>query len=487
MIEQNQGKVRKKRYREYLGDLASGSPLENAFWDFISRPEKLVIIFMLFFGLQLVFYTPPFQVCDEHQHLANSYRISEAHIFPYEEGGIAGSYVPISFKKVARVTDQQHVKNNLENKPPVGSISKALKIPLNPGETTFLRSYFQYPALCYLPQAVGILVGRLFGLSALWVLYLARMFNLLALVLVGYITVRMTPILKWTFFFLFLMPMAIFQFSSASADALTIGFSFLATAFFLRLALDPEKEKLERKDYYLLGVMGLLLGMLKPPYCLLVFMFFLIPWRRFGSFKKYLLTFVILFLGVIIIAGTWQLVAASHTTVMLNFKPVDQIAWVLRHPRSFLVLMHKTFSHEKYYLSSLVAGLGWCNIKPPVWLVYGFLFTVIAVTALDKDEIEAKRWQRLYSLALFLAMVVIVTIALFATANQVGVPGLQGKGEFIWGITGRYYIPPLALFFFAFYNRSIKYEKSRFFYLVVSILGLASAAAAVNLVVRRFY
>jgi len=486
---------RSKKYLEKINPVIR--QFTGAFWEFLKKPEYLVVLFGIVFGIQILIYTPPFQVCDEPQHLFSAYRISEGHILPqYRKGtSVSGSYVPRSFQLTVNTTGANKMWSSRKNRQDVEAVHEAFKIPLNPSDKKFKASYFQYPALCYAPQALGMFVGRLFGASPITLMYLARLFNLLVLIILAFFTIRLTPILKWTFFLLFLMPMTLFQLSSSSADGPTFALAFFITAYFFWLAFDPSRETVQKKDYYSLAAIGFLLGMLKPPYFLLVFMFFLVPWKRFGSWKKYLIAFGLLLLGVIVIAGGWQLVAGRHTAIMLskNIRPMDQFVWIAHHPRAFASLMRSTFRHNQYYIQGLIAGIGWVNVKPPEWLVYGYLFALLAVSALDKNDIEVGRFQRVFAFLLSLGTVVAVTAALFATANNVGVPldkhvwTDKSVVLYIWGITGRYFVPPMALFFLVLYNKTIIYKKSKWFYLAVSLIGLIGGVATVNLLAERFY
>jgi uncharacterized membrane protein len=109
---------------------------------------------------------------------------------------------------------------------------------------------------------------------------------MVAIVLV-FLAIRITPVFKWVFFLLGIMPMTLFQFASLSYDAITIGLCFLLLATILNYALRDEKS-ISSREIAFLFILALMLAAAKQPYVIMVLAFFIIPFSRFGSLKKYL-------------------------------------------------------------------------------------------------------------------------------------------------------------------------------------------------------
>ena len=455
------------------------------FWSLMERPEYLVVIIGLLFGLLILSFTPPGQACDEPQHINNSYRLSMGVIVPKTKNGTSGTDLPVSFVETEQRVGVDRLMVTGEGKEHPTDLASSFSIPLKAGTTTFVDSYLQYPPLCYVPQAVGMTIGHVFGGPPILLIYLARLFNLLAVLIIAFLTIRITPVLKWTFFLLFLMPMTLFQSSSCSADAMTIAFSFLATAYFFRLAFDKKKEKIERADIIGLLAISLALALIKMPYFLLVFGFFLIPWRKFGNWKKYVLTFAVMLLIIIVFAGAWQVFVVKHSAGWSGpqFVPGKALKDVIRHPLSFMRMEYQRLGARQLYLPEMVGYVGWWNITPPWWLWPSFLFMLIAVTALDKDETLVSRWYRAYSVLIFLVTAAAVIVILHITMDPLHSTFANAKDY----INGRYFIPPLAFGFLLFYNKSIKYRKTRFFYVIVTLLAIFFCVTTVVMITHRFY
>ena len=52
---------------------------------------------------------------------------------------------------------------------------------------------------------------------------------------------------------------------------------------------------------------------------------------------------------------------------------------------------------------------------------------------------------------------------------------------------GRYLIPPLGFGFLVFYNKRIRFNKGKAFYLVVTSLAILFCVTTVVMIVQRFY
>jgi uncharacterized membrane protein len=456
--------------------------ISTGFWLLLSKPEYLVVILGLIFGLLILTFTPPFQACDEPQHIFTAYRLSRGGILPDKQNGTCGTDIPKSFEKTYWKLKAKSFIGNVEGKLDTERIWDSFDIKLRAGDTKFEPAYFQYPPLIYLPQAIGMAIGHLFGAPPVLLIYLARLFNLLAVLAVAFFTIRITPVLRWTFFLLFMMPMTLFQISSASADALTIAFSFLAAAYFFHLAFDPAKERIEKRDLYWLLGLALVLSLIKLPYFLLVFGYFLIPARKFGSKKTYFLTFAAMLVEIAVVVVAWHYLAERYTTLVQAsfFVPGKHLHWMLDHPVGFARIIYKTLVTRHLFLHEMISGVGWYNVVTPVWLPYAFGISAIAVSLLDKDDIEVRWWQKLSSALIYLVVAFLIMVIIHMSWDKIG-------DITIFHVNGRYFIPALGFLVLVLYNRKIKYIKGRLFYAAVPALAILFSVTTVTAIIQRFY
>ena len=102
-------------------------------------------------------------------------------------------------------------------------------------------------------------------------LYMGRVANLIAYLLLAAAAVRLMPIQKWTMAMVALMPMSVYLAASLSADAMTIGLSLLVVALTLNLALGSERP--DRRSLLALGFLLVLLALSKQAYLGLAVLF----------------------------------------------------------------------------------------------------------------------------------------------------------------------------------------------------------------------
>jgi uncharacterized membrane protein len=258
-------------------------------------PEYAFLGISLVFGFLMVVVTPPFQVPDEPQHLYRSYQIAELNIFKYHDS------IPSSLVQLASICNR--MKFMAHEKTSKKEILALANIKLNPEKLTTAES--PNYIMPYLPQAFGIFIGKLFHLKPLWLFYLGRVFNLLVSVILIFIAIKTTPVLKWLFFMLSIMPMTVYEMSSLSYDALTISLSFLLIATILNYALNDAKV-IRVRDILILFLISIILASAKPPYYIIAFSFLIIPVKKFGSWKKFLLVFGGLAATVIVISQLYS-------------------------------------------------------------------------------------------------------------------------------------------------------------------------------------
>src|SRR4030095_2970885 len=189
------------------------------------NPEKTFFFLSLIFGFLFLTLTPPFQVPDENVHFFRAYQFSEGNLF----GGILPKSLTITTSKF------EYLPFHPERKVKPEVIFSLLRLPL---ESHVKSDYFRnnLSPIAYLPQVIGIELGRIFDLSPLLLMYFGRTVNLFVWIFLIFTAIKTTPIFKWLFCLLALSPMALFQAASLSKDSFTIGASFLVIALSLQYA-----------------------------------------------------------------------------------------------------------------------------------------------------------------------------------------------------------------------------------------------------------
>jgi len=270
-------------------------------------PEYAFLVIATVFGVIFLYITPPFQTPDEPAHFYRSYQISELNFSskPYE--------TPESLQTITAPGERMKFKS--WEKTSKEEILALKNIRLKPEIRTHMET-ISY-TIPYIPQVLGIVLMRIFSDSPIWYVYAARFFNLLFAVGFIFLGIKITPVQKWLFFLLGVMPMTISQIASASYDAFTISLAFLLFAFILRLAF-LKMEAISRKAIGILFLITLLLAFCKPPYFLIVLAFLIIPVSKIGSLKKFGLLFAGLLLSALLVSQFWSAAIGALQSLFIS-------------------------------------------------------------------------------------------------------------------------------------------------------------------------
>jgi uncharacterized membrane protein len=316
------------------------------------RPALVAIILALVSGIAISILTPPEMGGDERDHFTRAYQISTGSLFTHRKGDAYGAYLPQSF--VAEESRLAHL--SFQDSDRTAFLSDLGRNPRG-GPLVFVsaRNAASYGPGSYIDYAVAIAFGRFLGLSTLVLLYLARLAGVITYAVILSLAVRRIPIRPWVLVCVGLLPTAVSQASTVSADGLTMVLSFLLVAEALRLNHDESapRRRLIIESAVATGVLALA----KPPYVLVVLLFAVPAWRYRRALARPLLA-----IGVeaLVLAGAWGfyqighspsqgnarfwLVVAPNQYAFHGIQAGAQTAYVITHPFAFLAAVGRTFS-----------------------------------------------------------------------------------------------------------------------------------------------
>lgn len=451
------------------------------------NPQTVFLIIGLLYGVVFLLITPPFQVGDEGEHFDKSLYLSEGQVIPEKLDNYSGYYVPESAYNL-KLKFYIAIKDKRE-KQKIDDIISLLNQPLNGNSKVFtstisataIITYFPIP---YLASAFVITIGKILNLSPLLLMYLGRLANLFVWLFFIYLAIRIIPVHKWVLLTLSLMPMAIFQGASLSADSFTIALSFLVIAIFLKFSLDNNKKEIKTKDIIILFVLLLVLALTKQTYFFLAFLFFLIPSNKFGSRRKMLLIFSFLFISTFTISNMWNLTVngfyvPNHPNVSIS----GQTAFILSNPLNFPNAFINTFLTKDIILriiTSFVGNLGWDAVHLPGWFIITYLSMLILTSLLDKNNVSISFKKKLVIFITLFIVFLLICVSMYITGTTVG-------QNTIGAIAGRYLIPIAPLLFLLFYNSKIKFDIEKGFSLIIVCLITISLTIAAYLLIKTYY
>ena len=451
------------------------------------KPQTLFLIIGLIYGLGFLLINPPFQGADDDMHFDKALYLSEGQVIPKVLNHYAGLFVPESTHNLElyflTTVRDNHEKIGIDN------ITNQLYQPLNVNNKFFdnivsTGAIITYSPVPYLASSFAIALGEILNFSPIILMYLGRLANLFIYLFIIYIAIRVTPIHKWVFLMLALMPVALFQGSSLSADSFTIAISFLVIAIFLKYSFDDNKKEININAVGILFGLMLMLVLSKQPYLFLIFLFFLIPTHKFGNTRKMFLVFCFLLISTSLISMIWNLtVNKFYVPNYPNVSIHNQISFLISHPFSFPFTLTNTILSTKILsniIISFVGRLGWGAVILPNWLITIYIFILGLTSLLDKTDILINLKQKIIIFMTFLIVTIFICLSMYITGTPVG-------QNTIGSLDGRYLIPIAPLLFLLFYNNKIKFDIKKGFNLVIICLVIIALSITSYLLINNFY
>ncbi len=458
-------------------------------------PEGVFLALGIVFGLTFLVVTPPFQVADEYHHYFHAFSVSEGNFravrSPSRPGDFEiGAILPASLWELATRVDPAGmvIPFNPRMKQRVADVLAQFGRPLEPHRRQF-TSYFstaRNSAIPYWPQAAGIGVGRLLGVSPLALLYLGRLANLAVWLALVSLAIGALPMHRWVFVVLGLTPMALSEAASVSPDAFVNGLSFLAIALWLSLALGPVPQVGWRALAGMAAVTALL-AQSKQVYVLLAGLYLLIPGGKFPTRRcRWGGALLVVAAGAASLALWSWLFRDLHFPARYDrsvvFAPGEQLRFILGEPLRYLEICWITIRVDWWnWTRSFIGVLGWLDtvLPTPLYVSYLGVLTLVAL-ADNRSPVELTVRQRLVLASLFVLSVLALLTSLYVVWNALRFPVVQG-------IQGRYLIPFAPLLFLSLHNHRVRLGAPAVLGILVAAYIAGALAATAAVLVNRYY
>jgi len=349
---------------------------------FACLPSMLPWIFLLLATTNVIFLsvcTPPFQSADEEHHFYRSYQITRGELYGgnggYVDRGIDEAYSPFSqlpFNRKSRVA--------ASNEAAAGSVKWT-------GQYVYriFPNTSRYSPIGYIPQTLGVALGRISGLTVVHTLILSRLINGAFAIFISTLSLCWCHRGKLAMFAVLLMPMTISLFGSCNQDASLISITCLAFAVISRQI--SERSPLSLRMTTVLALSLLIVSLERPPYAALLLVL-LIPgllpqWGKKPAWLPGLSLAGLLAILTVI----WWLPAFSSANVVTNPGAIGivdarmQILYLFHHPGVLPAVMRGIYPQFPVYAVGFVGVLGWGDTLMPIpyYVVMG-LFLLVAMT-----------------------------------------------------------------------------------------------------------
>lgn len=422
------------------------------------NPDKLFLLAVLGWGLVYSMLLPVYTIPDEPSHVDTAYRVSNE-ILGVKDNEIGSTLyrryddIDIDAMEKTEVTPESYreVYENLfarvKNKTLTESYSR--------------NNLGNVPKVFYLPQAVGLSVGRLFGAGRTLTYLLGRVFNLLAAALLMYFGVRKLPFGKSVFYVIGLLPITLQEVMSFSYDALLIGISFLFAGYLFYWIYG--EQKMEFPEMAVLLAAAILLGLAKagaylPLTLLLIVAVYRKKTEKSRQGKRTALwlagsigfCYMVQYPNILMRTGLVAKAAAKASAVTENY----QITTFLKNPVSLFRILENTVAEKSdIYLKGILGGkLGWLNIDIPWHICMAFLILLLLAAIPGKEEHYIRKgYQKLgiWSVCILSSGMIFASMLIASTPAGTG---------YIAGVQGRYFLPFLGILMITVSNGKIRNE-----------------------------
>jgi hypothetical protein len=302
-----------------------------------TRESRFGLGCALLLGMLFAVVNVPFGFREEVTHLAGAYALSRGVLRPQHVAGQSFHRGPAEYALAnAQYADVLHGEGVRVDVPALWESLTTRHS--SEEEASFAANAGLATPLSYLPYLPALWFARLFDLSVLWHLYLARAAGVLTYGLLGSLAIVLAERASWLVLALVLAPATLFHASAVSASGLTNALALLFAALLVRTARTPSPTRRQRVG---LSVLVLLLGCCSPP--ALLFAAALVPVgadSTRGNSAGLRLASGTLLLGVLIIGG-WHLLAYNPLPES-NGQLVSKLVWPFAHPAGALRLVTTT-------------------------------------------------------------------------------------------------------------------------------------------------
>lgn len=427
------------------------------------RLERFFLIFAIFFGLGFMIVHTPNAVYDERIHYVSAYHYSNVLMgkgFSMEDGSYEMRYEDAELLSYSEYNGAGTIRQ----------VAEEFEFFSNSEEAVVLSYGLAGNFWQYLPQIIGITLGRLLHLGALPMYYLGRMFNLAFYIGLVLLALRRIPFGKTILTLIALLPISIQQAASYNYDGSLFGLGFLFLAMLLEL-IYTEQEITGRYTVAFGLVTWLFAAQKMGIYVILCILLFLLPRSKFKSTRHWL-GYIFLIGGIYVLSvalndlSFYLLFPKDGTTSMNGADPVVTYAVqdLLKDPLGFFRIIGNSIVEKwEYYIFSLFGNYFasyWLKIPDSYGVQLILLLCVAVFTGGTKDERKAAQQLTTAHRSCFLLVYIVQWLIYWGFFMLTMTP----VGEtVIYGVQGRYFVTVVPLLFFMGLprKRQTKYNHDR--------------------------
>ena len=449
-----------------------------------SVQEKLSSAFLLAFFIACgIFSTliPPFQSPDEFEHVKRAYLFGKGEIvLVAAEGQSSGGMIDTGLLRYMHAFDGLPFHPESKVTADVLNDANAIKWEHAKAFSPVLGQAYYFPTI-YSIHALGLILGEHLDLTINASYRLTKLLLLIATCGVLFLAFRLCPPTPLVYALL-VIPMSLFQFSSASLDGIATALSLLIVSAFLRTVTS---------------------GKFAPTW---LFYIMIIAWTLVASSRVHLFSLILIALATyaytrrtqylissflaISFVVLWQVIVMKTIVdgrVDLHATSSAIIATYVQNPARFFSVVMATVTNPTIaagYFSSFFGMLGWLDapFHGKEYIYIGILTLTVAAFSVD--------WKNLGEfLSVRLLLVLSSLVSVFTIFFALLVTWTPHPATIVNGVQGRYFLVPCLLLAYATSGlaKRIGATQEKLGVIALVILAVFSCLSTTDLLVERYY
>lgn len=408
--------------------------------------HKTAIIIIILFGLMFVFLSPIGSVSDEVEHFTRAEITSQGVLFPeYITQNNTQGFLTIDSTSHNVDRDKTIFETDWDSQ------------KVNKTEVLSNSAFQQNPFYSYIAPSIGIGIAKILNLNNIYLLWFARICNLLLYAGLCGIAIKKTPILKMPMAVIACFPLSIIHAASCSCDAFIFSFTLIVIAYLAHMYKSKDYS-LTKKHILIYTILVLILGLSKVTFGALILLILIIPKNKFKNPNDYYLGIIsiIFILSCLICWSKFYAVdGITHSWRKGYFRKnhvnsKEQLSYMLSHPQVIT-----TFAQIGNQIPNQVEALSRFYSEYSIFSLFNYVYAIFAALFVLFYPIKEKfNINRRVFIAFTLAIIIFGTyIVQYLTWAPVGSSNLIETG-----VVPRYFLPTLVLLplIFNINNKEIK-------------------------------
>lgn len=453
-----------------------------------NKVEIYFLVSAFVFGMLFSVCLPPFSAPDEDFHFEVSYRLSNA--FMGQKINDENGYI---YMRECDIRNYEWYPDNSYQT----ELIKELKNFKNDEKQKIIASESNrnsyVPIFMYIPQSIGITIGRILNLNYSWLVFLGRWVNLVTFIIITYFAIKWLPYGKWIIFSIAHIPLLLELVSSYSYDILILSGSFLLVSYILKLR--TQENMISNKQ--LIGLICLLCIYvpLKPVYAPLAGLVLLIPDSKISDTKRISIVkkAVLLILSLVVVLLVYkcsfmtmkwiesekQILTNSDSDEyvkreldyynMIDIDPVNKpnSHYLLDNPMHMVESFMNAYLSftDEYIFSTFGNYLGWYHIRVPLYVsLLSMLMLMIACKLGERThDNDLNRYEKVLTIVLMIGCCFAVFLSMYLKNTM---PSVRS----IIGVQGRYLLPLLSVLPCFFMKQEPKLDDQQLNILMLAVM-----------------